>query len=333
MAYIDQETGDVVVRLAFDGASAAGKTTNVRQLHERLFGARPGELTSPDSVDRETLFFDWRELDAGMVQGRKLRLQVISLPGQPSRLHRRRHLLGLADGVVFVVDADPDRHGVNVAMARELRAVRAWRDFVVVVQQNKVDLARRAADVLLGELGLPDSTPVVDANAAGGQGVSATFLAAARLLTERLREDLDIGTIAVRNGGADADRVLAELRELDRSERPSLPMRDDIIAVSPTSTLTLAATVFSLASPVPAQAWTTVEAQLWRGGGHIVETSPAWSCETIDEARAVFAAVIGRRQRWKLADVGVVALCREGGFFRIWAIGRDDFAWTPPTIH
>lgn len=333
MAWIDQKTGDVVVRLAFDGASSAGKTTNLQRLHTQLLSARHGELVSPETTGRETAFFDWREFDGGYVDGRRLRVQIISLPGQPSRLHRRRHLLGLADGVVFVVDADPARHDVNVAMARELRAVQSWRDFALVVQQNKVDVGRLEPVAVLDALALPKDTPVIDATAADDVGVIRTFLALSQLVTARVREDLAVGTLAVVDGIADAGQLHEQLRALDSASRPPIPSLEDLVEVWPEASSSMAATAFALALPTVRAAWTSPESQTWQGGGHVIETQPSWSCETEADAGVVFDEVVAQQRRWKLDDSRVVALCREAGFCRVWVITVDQPTWPPTAVN
>jgi len=318
MAYIDERSGDVVVLLAWDGASSAGKTTNLQRLHAQLLSGRAGEVISPETTGRATAWFDWRELSGGIIDDRRVRLQLISVPGQPARLHVRRHLLGLADGVVFVVDADPHRHDVNVAMARELNAMHEQHGFALVVQQNKIDLGHRAADTILRDLALPADTLVIDAHANDDLGVSRTFLAISQLVTARVRGDLASGAVAV-GAGLDDVQLHRQLRALDAEARPSLPQRADIIEAWPSMSSSMASSPFSLAAPVTASA-----GHLWQGDGHVIETAPAWSCETDVEAKAAFDVVVSQQRRALLADPAapppVVLLCRDAGFFRVWLL-------------
>lgn len=320
MAYIDERSGDVVVRLAWDGASSAGKTTNLQRLHAQLLSGRPGDVISPETTGRATAWFDWRELNGGIIDDRRVRLQLISVPGQPSRLHVRRHLLGLADGVVFVVDADPQRHDVNVAMARELNAMHEQRGFELVVQQNKIDLGHRAAEAILRDLALPADTLVVDAHANDDVGVSRTFLAISQRVTARVRADLAGGVVAV-GAGLDDVQLHGQLRALDDEARPPLPRLTDIIEAWPSTSasVAVASSSFAQATPVAASA-----GHLWHGGGHVIDTAPSWSCETDAEAKAVFDVVVTQQRRALLAGPAapppVVLLCRDAGFFRVWLL-------------
>jgi len=105
VAYLDAHTGELVIRIVYDGAPSAGKTTNVRRLHEGLLATRRGELESPDSLGRRTEWFDRREFFGGYVEGLPLRCELLSVPGQRSLATRRAHLLVEADAIVLVLDA------------------------------------------------------------------------------------------------------------------------------------------------------------------------------------------------------------------------------------
>ena len=83
----------MAVRVVYDGVACAGKTTNLRQL-STLFAARRREaLHSPADLRGRTLFFDWMQVEAGVVCGFPLLCQVLSVPGQVVLTPRRRRLL------------------------------------------------------------------------------------------------------------------------------------------------------------------------------------------------------------------------------------------------
>ena len=69
MAYIDAHTGELVLRIVYDGPAHAGKTTNVRLVHERVLAGREGVLESPGSEGRATEFFDFRDFAGGLLDG------------------------------------------------------------------------------------------------------------------------------------------------------------------------------------------------------------------------------------------------------------------------
>src|SRR5262249_17503275 len=93
----------VVIRVVYDGAPLAGKSTSVRALGRGLGTA----VTTPGEIKGRTLYFDWLDYTGGLFEGRRIRCQVISVPGQATLAPRRRRLLERADVVVFVGDSSP----------------------------------------------------------------------------------------------------------------------------------------------------------------------------------------------------------------------------------
>ena len=102
MAIYDQEQQKVVVRIVYDGPARAGKTTNMRQLAECFSLRSRSEIYVPEEMDGRTLYFDWMQLDGGLVAGEALRCQFLTVPGQRGLATRRKRILQSADVVVFV---------------------------------------------------------------------------------------------------------------------------------------------------------------------------------------------------------------------------------------
>ena len=72
----------MAVRVVYDGAAWAGKTTNVKQLCTLFAAQRSSDLFSPAEMNGRTLYFDWLQISAGVVCGFPLLCQVVSAPGQ-----------------------------------------------------------------------------------------------------------------------------------------------------------------------------------------------------------------------------------------------------------
>ncbi len=106
MPFIDESAQSIVVRIVYDGPAMAGKTTNIRQLHDVFRDRRGSEVLAPGQVGERTIFMDWLHVDTGLVSGRQLACHFISVPGQRILERRRALLLGLADAVVFVCSAE-----------------------------------------------------------------------------------------------------------------------------------------------------------------------------------------------------------------------------------
>src|SRR5690606_19480358 len=121
VSVLDVAGNATVIRVVYDGPPFSGKTTTLRALSADL--ARP--LETPQEAAGRTLFFDWVDYTGGRFEGRPIRCQVVSVPGQRALRERRRRLLEDADAVVFV--ADTGRLGLELSLqyARELRELLA----------------------------------------------------------------------------------------------------------------------------------------------------------------------------------------------------------------
>ncbi len=138
MAVLDPRNDTVVIRVVYDGAPMAGKSTSVAALGRGL----GSKVYSPAEVSGRTLYFDWLEYTGGQFEGRRIRCQIISVPGQATLAPRRRRLLESADAIVFVGDSSPagfisDR-GYLSGLARVLEQI-PGPPVGVVLQANKRD--------------------------------------------------------------------------------------------------------------------------------------------------------------------------------------------------
>ncbi len=200
MPHVDRRAGEIVMRIVYDGAPEAGKTTNVRQLAQTISLQRRGALASPGTTGRRTEFFDWMDFAGGYLDGRRVRCQVVSVPGQPELLRRRRYLLDTADAVIFVADSQRSRLEQS---ARDFKLLRRALDrrqsgeaVGVLLQANKQDLGDAVAPGALAEaLGATADVQVIGAKAHVGEGVMQAFVTAVRLATDRLRDLLLSGAI------------------------------------------------------------------------------------------------------------------------------------------
>lgn len=187
MAIYDPEDGVHVVRIVYDGAALAGKTTSLRKLAEIFH--RP--LFSAEEAEGRTLFFDWLDLVGGRFEGSPIRCQIVSVPGQAALDGRRRALLETADAVVLVVDST--RSGV----AETRRAIATLRETLekkqppigVILQANKRDssdaLPLQEIQSLTETLGAVALTQTI---ATAGKGVRETLVFAVRLALDRAQE-------------------------------------------------------------------------------------------------------------------------------------------------
>lgn len=310
MPHIEKRTGNVVIRIVYDGAPEAGKTTNLRELVRAMPMQRRSELVAPGTVSRRTEFFDWATFTGGYVDGRRLRCQLVSVPGQPSLLRRRRYLLDTADAVVFVADSRP------VAIAQTRDAFARMRELVrrrggevpagVLLQANKQDLEGSLSVAALAEaLGAAD-VPALGAEALRGVGVMQTFITAARLGTERVKELVGRTSWDALGGqSATAEELYAELEALEAELEAPAPSPSE----APPDPAAL--------PPLP-------------GGDHVAEAH-VWP---LVEGRAIWSELLGGRARhvaraapW--APPGAIeARVEDQGVVR-WLLHTTD-AWSFP---
>ena len=221
MAVLDVEQNAVVLRIVYDGPPEAGKTTSLRALSASL--ARP--MTTPAEAGRRTLYFDWMEYTGGLFEGRQIRCQIVTVPGQSVLAHRRRALLESADVVVFVSDSTP----AAVETTREyMQQMRAALDAVpgppvgVIVQANKRDRPE-AVELAALRAAMPErGVAVLESVATDGRGVREAFVFAVRLALDRVRELLRLRTLEVGPPSVQSStELLQELRTLDTSGPPA----------------------------------------------------------------------------------------------------------------
>lgn len=235
MPHYDKRSGDIIVRVVYDGAPEAGKTTNIFTLKESLALTRRGRLASPGTTSRRTEFFDWLDFQGGYVGGKRVRCQLVSVPGQSTLLRRRRYLLETADSVVFVADA----HRLLVAENREtfaqlraaLERARQGVPVGVILQANKQDRPDSLAAADLAErMGLDPTIPRFDAQATVGKGVKETFLLAVRLAVERVKALALHDRIDDATAGFESPELLHELM-LERESSASAQEDDEPVPV------------------------------------------------------------------------------------------------------
>ncbi len=178
-------------KLVYYGPALGGKTTNLRALHNVTDPHNRERLVSVNTADDRTLFFDLLPFELGSVLGYKVALKLYTVPGQVRYDATRRVVLAGADAVVFVADSDSVReHDNRQAWENLLQSMRATRldpaAVPILVQFNKRDLAGAASEKVMGEWFGMDPGLGVPAVAREGSGVLETFLAASRLMLERL---------------------------------------------------------------------------------------------------------------------------------------------------
>lgn len=252
MAYFENESRELSLKLVYYGPPLSGKTTNLQCLHRFLKPSARGRLMKLDAADDRTLFCDFLPVFWNGPQGLRVKLNLYTVPGQFMHRTTRKLLLAETDGVIFVADSQVEEAQENEnswrSMKKKLLANGLDPDATpIVVQFNKHDLpaARGAQELAMLQEGR--SEPIYTAAALQGVGVLEAFFACMRLvfrsactefeldkegiseglLLRELANQLELSTV-----GANLDEVVrsftANAEKADGGITPSFGVRKDV---------------------------------------------------------------------------------------------------------
>jgi signal recognition particle receptor subunit beta len=196
MAFVNQDTREIQLKIVYYGPALCGKTTNLEVIHKMIRPDHKGDLTSLDTAKDRTLFFDFMPLVADAVQGFKTRFQMYTVPGQVMYNTTRQIVLRGVDGIVFVADSQWSEMAANVESLKNLQDNLALQgnnleDIPYVLQFNKRDLSPIAPEHYL-EFLLNNRTrrrPSFTSVAVQGGGVFETLNMIARLVLHKFVRD------------------------------------------------------------------------------------------------------------------------------------------------
>lgn len=191
MSLVNYSTREITCKIVYYGPGRSGKTSNLQYIHAFVPPDRRGAMTSLATETDRTLFFDFLPLDLGSISGFRTRLQLYTVPGQVYYGTTRRLVLRGADGVVFVVDSQPERFDDNLESFRSLHEHlsddgRDPRTVPLVVQYNKRDLPGAVAVPRLEDVFNFRERPSFEAVAVEGEGVFPTLRSVSSLVLQRL---------------------------------------------------------------------------------------------------------------------------------------------------
>lgn len=229
MAQWSRKERTLYTKVVYYGPAFGGKTTNLEALHRITDPEGLNKLLSVCTSDDRTLFFDLLPFDLGDILGYQVAMKLYTVPGQVRYDTTRQVVLAGADAVIFVADSSAGREEQNRWSLQNLKMnMRAKRldpaQVPVVFQFNKQDLADAAAPRIVASwLGIAekDGVPAV---ATRGDGVLETFIAASRVMLERLVEHADERTrkeIDARELGRQVEHAFAPY--VDRQAAPPGP--------------------------------------------------------------------------------------------------------------
>jgi len=193
MAKVSREAAEVNARIVYWGIEGSGKTANLRAAFAKLRSDHRGEIRELPSRLDPTVSYEILPISLGEIAGIHTQIELIAVPGNAEQAPIRKQLLDRVDGVVLVLDADPEKLDANLASFDELRQAlgaygRSLADVALVVQYNKRDLADPYALEDLHRKLAPGDAPIFEAVASEGTGVLQTLSTISKRVIRGLRE-------------------------------------------------------------------------------------------------------------------------------------------------
>lgn len=179
MATCDHIRKEASFKVVYCGATLSGKTTNLIYVHKKLDPYFRGNLVSLSNRSGRTLYFDYLRVKAEETSGYKTRFHLYTVPGEPDQTKTRTMVLQGADGIIFVVDSQPERMEANLEALESTREALESNgidpdSIPMVFQFNKRD-CRGAMDPEWIDEALGISVPSFLASATTGHQVFATL--------------------------------------------------------------------------------------------------------------------------------------------------------------
>ncbi len=183
---------ELVLKVVYYGPPLSGKAANHQALHRLLNPELCGRLTTLDTANDRTLFFDLLPLSMKTRTGYRIKIKLFTVPGQVIHAATRRLVLAGADGVVFVADSQLTEARNNNEFWRGMN--RYMREhgldperMPTVIQFNKRDLPGIRSEEELLHMREKGPEPIVKAVAVRGEGVRETLY----MLLKRLFDELN----------------------------------------------------------------------------------------------------------------------------------------------
>ena len=172
--------GKIHFKIVFTGCSMAGKTSILKSLHDQVVGLVKGGLTSIADPSGRTIYFDFTPFSAN----ENVLFDVYTVAGQQRHHDQRKMILRGVDGILFVVDSNPDLKDDNIKAAKELQEIfgnKLGKEIPLVLVLNKRDLSNALSrEEMLESLGFPKDVLAINAIAVKGVGVKQAFQAVSR---------------------------------------------------------------------------------------------------------------------------------------------------------
>lgn len=144
MAFLNQDTNELHLKIVFTGGVGSGKTTNLQSLYKQTSVDVPTRFFDLHGLTQPTQLFDFVPLAYGEIRAHALRLHLYTLPAHDVWPSTLMTLLWGIDGLVHVVDSRIPFLSENERQLNRIRAMltlvnRSFSEIPLVYQFNHRD--------------------------------------------------------------------------------------------------------------------------------------------------------------------------------------------------
>jgi len=192
LSFINYASKEIHCKIVYFGTGLCGKTTNIQYIYEHTQFEHRGKLVTLSTENERTLFFDFLPLSVGDIKGFKARFHLYTVPGQTFYESSRQFIIKGVDGIVFVVDSQPERMEANIESFESLGRLLARQGYDVqkiplVFQYNKRDLPNPIPIDDLQKTFNSMKRPFFEAIASEGKGVMETLQTVSQWIIRELK--------------------------------------------------------------------------------------------------------------------------------------------------
>ncbi|MES2309589.1 MAG: GTPase domain-containing protein [Verrucomicrobiota bacterium] len=150
MALILNREKRVILRIAYMGIPASGKSSILKSLHASSPSESRGDFVHDFLGQDRGLYFDFEDKAISVIPGFTTFVRLLTLPGYPTRTQTYRRLLKGIDGIAYVVDTQWERMEENV------KSFAAMQDILV---EQKTSLLEIPYVLLYNKRDIPNGAP------------------------------------------------------------------------------------------------------------------------------------------------------------------------------
>ena len=192
MTIFNYAAREITAKIVYYGPGKCGKTTNLEFIHTKVDPAKSSKLLSMATETDRTIFFDLLPMRVGSINGFKVKIQLLTVPGQVHYNSTRKVVLSGADGVVFVADSQKEKSDDNIDSIKNLEENicvngLSYDTIPLVLQLNKQDMPDLSPNEELIKLVNRQNVKSFPAAAINGQGVMETYEAIVKEVLDKIK--------------------------------------------------------------------------------------------------------------------------------------------------